>query len=98
MHHEWELEKAQNLHNMEMEKIELVSKVGLPLPAYGADTNTIDNTVVCPSCKHKNSKKSKFCGECGALLHMKRFCTSCGAAIDANAKFCSLCGEPTDGK
>lgn len=51
------------------------------------------NTVVCPECNTENSKKSKFCKNCGKSLSNKDVCPKCGKKMEADAKFCSNCGE-----
>lgn len=35
----------------------------------------------------------KFCGECGAEVKSKLFCTGCGGEYTAGAKFCGSCGN-----
>src|SRR5262245_29742417 len=45
----------------------------------------------CPSCRHENPERAKFCLECGARLALS--CPQCGTELPAGAKFCLECGH-----
>lgn len=51
------------------------------------------NTVECPECKTENSKKNKFCKNCGKSLSKTIYCGKCGKKIESDVKFCPHCGE-----
>jgi len=46
----------------------------------------------CPSCRHENPPRAKFCEECATPLARK--CASCNNPISPTAKFCPECGQP----
>ncbi len=46
----------------------------------------------CPSCRHENPSRAKFCLECGAAFAAR--CASCGTELPAGAKFCLECAQP----
>ena len=48
----------------------------------------------CPNCDHKNPDGVKFCQECGTPLGTagSKHCTSCGAALAPDTRFCGECG------
>lgn len=54
------------------------------------------NTIECPECKTENSKKNKFCKNCGKQLAGTGYCTKCGKKIASDAKFCPNCGEKVE--
>ena len=90
--HEWDMEKNEQLHNIEMEKMQLSAKLGFSPNA--TETNKQNSAIgVCPSCRTANDSSAKFCGQCGTALFRNKFCTNCGSAIDNNSKFCSMCGQ-----
>lgn len=47
--------------------------------------------IMCPNCG-KPSGQGKFCNNCGANLTLKK-CPACGTKNQAEARFCSECGE-----
>ena len=47
--------------------------------------------MLCPSCRHENPDRAKFCLECGARLASS--CPQCGTELPAGAKFCLECGH-----
>src|SRR5215471_11129770 len=46
----------------------------------------------CPRCQAENREGARFCRECGALFGA--VCSSCGAKVQAESKFCDGCGTP----
>lgn len=46
---------------------------------------------ICIACDHTNPPDSRFCGQCGAPLHV-RFCRLCRSANDAASRYCQSCG------
>src|SRR5215510_12353102 len=68
--------------NQKVRNLDLTKDIDLAGTAAGS----------CPQCGAKVS--GKFCPECGATLVAKDACGSCGASVDAGAKFCSECGTP----
>ena len=54
------------------------------------------NTIECPECKTENSKKNKFCKNCGKALSSGSFCGKCGKKISSDSKFCPNCGEKVE--
>lgn len=52
--------------------------------------------ATCPKCNVPLASNTKFCPECGAKIHDKKFCTKCGYKMDASMKFCPECGEKQD--
>lgn len=51
----------------------------------------VRRTVICFSCQRENPVTVGFCMDCGAPLG--RTCGSCGAALPAEARFCTRCGR-----
>jgi len=49
----------------------------------------------CPSCRHENPARAKFCLECGSPLPL--VCKKCGTELPSSAKFCLECGEAVQG-
>src|SRR5262245_43723249 len=47
--------------------------------------------MLCPSCRHENPDRAKFCLECGSRLASA--CPQCGTELPAGAKFCLECGH-----
>jgi len=60
--------------------------------------------IVCPTCM-TSVPPGRFCGQCGGELAAPKeqaaqaegFCTSCGAPLSADSKFCGQCGTKRDG-
>ena len=61
--------------------------------------------VICPNCGNKiDFDNPVFCNKCGFKLPVtdmksveapaRMFCTGCGAELNANAEFCTKCGQP----
>ena len=46
----------------------------------------------CPSCRHENPARAKFCQECGNKLVSA--CVNCGTELAPSVKFCHECGTP----
>ncbi|RTL58039.1 MAG: zinc ribbon domain-containing protein [Rhodocyclaceae bacterium] len=46
--------------------------------------------IQCPCCDHKNKPGARYCGECGAALHL-RPCPQCGRMDDVTATVCAAC-------
>jgi len=60
---------------------------------YAEQVNVADTAVVtCPHCGARVSG-GKFCNECGKPLVAEKTCPKCGAKNEADARFCSECGE-----
>ena len=53
-----------------------------------------DVPQVCPACHMPVSPGAKFCGRCGATLALQRTCSTCGAKLTENDRFCTVCGSP----
>src|SRR5262252_3791083 len=51
----------------------------------------------CPFCERVNPPDSKFCGNCGAALHLVP-CTHCGAVTDVTATVCYQCRRTLPGR
>ena len=56
------------------------------------------NTIECPDCKTENSKRNKYCKNCGKLLPKGSFCPSCGKKVESDSKFCPRCGGKIEEK
>ncbi len=56
------------------------------------------NTIECPDCKTENSKRNKYCKNCGKLLPKGSFCPSCGKKVESDSKFCPSCGGKIEEK
>lgn len=54
------------------------------------------STVECTECHTENSKKNKFCKNCGKPLSKDMYCGKCGKKIDSDTKFCPHCGEKVE--
>ncbi len=54
------------------------------------------NSIECPECKTENSKKHKFCKNCGKPLSATDLCAKCGSKIESGSKFCPNCGEKVE--
>ena len=50
-----------------------------------------ENEIVCPYCKGKNTKDTRFCNSCGSKLVHE--CSKCGNDVNPNTVFCSKCGN-----
>lgn len=49
--------------------------------------------TVCPNCGKPVPASSKFCGECGTKIEVKKaFCVNCGHELAPGQKFCGECG------
>lgn len=48
--------------------------------------------MVCPTCQAENKEGTKFCRLCGTVLAPR--CAGCGAALEADQRFCDECGTP----
>lgn len=51
----------------------------------------LDKIIICPKCKHENSKTAKSCVKCSTLLIFT--CPICKAETPMSSKFCSGCGQ-----
>jgi len=58
----------------------------------------------CPKCKTILPQEGDFCPKCGVKIKRpqtqpstsKQFCASCGAELNAKARFCPVCGKSTN--
>jgi predicted nucleic acid-binding Zn ribbon protein len=50
----------------------------------------------CPGCGIESD--GRFCSSCGTPLRGQSHCASCGTKLAAGARFCTGCGEATDGR
>jgi hypothetical protein len=63
--------------------------------APSAERSTGGDTVTCSECG-KGVAPGKFCSECGAKLDAgPNFCEKCGGKLSQGAKFCPECGTKT---
>ena len=46
----------------------------------------------CPKCNAELRPGAKFCTKCGAKIEAQPVCPKCGAALKPGAKFCTKCG------
>jgi len=60
--------------------------------------------MYCTNCGTETDGSSKFCGNCGKPLEIKKepiqkvFCTNCGSEMQSDSAFCTNCGVPAEGK
>ncbi|HTK90500.1 MAG TPA: AAA family ATPase [Verrucomicrobiae bacterium] len=48
--------------------------------------------MTCPRCRTDNREGSRFCSACGAALDAA--CPACGFAVEPGSRFCGGCGRP----
>ena len=58
--------------------------------------NVQQNTSRCPSCGNLNLSGTRYCAACGIALTAfpPRQCQNCGGPLEAQANFCTSCGQP----
>lgn len=63
----------------------------------GANVGTTQETLTrsCPKCGMQLAANAKFCTKCGAKINAAGTCAKCGAELVPGAKFCPECGAPT---
>jgi hypothetical protein len=49
-------------------------------------------TTARPSCGAQVATGNRFCTSRGKPIELPRFCSQCGAQLEATAKFCGTCG------
>ena len=60
-----------------------------------------DEKIICPACRAINDADELYCEQCGKLLTVetpKKYCFVCGAENNYNARFCTNCQFPFEGK
>jgi membrane protease subunit (stomatin/prohibitin family) len=60
-----------------------------------APTAPVQPMVLCPKCGFQNLQTARFCSNCGAALQAAGLsCPKCGVVNPFGAKFCINCGSP----
>jgi hypothetical protein len=77
--------------------VELPDTMRRPISGLAPHVPVITGEIVCAD-GHPNEAGSKFCGECGSVLHAPvRLTCPDGHEITAKMRFCGECGQPVNG-
>ena len=63
-----------------------------PVEEAVEETENLQTTTNCPQCNAELTPEDRFCTECGAKIEAITNCPKCNAPIQPGTKFCTECG------
>jgi len=76
----------------------MFSKYFTGVKPQGTQTDTLQQSSMCPDCSNSIPIEAKFCPFCGHQQLVFKQCVKCGKNLTPSAKFCSRCGQPAEEK
>ena len=79
--------------------VQNTSAVETSAPVAAAVSDRTAPDQICPKCLTPLPATAKFCGKCGTFIKpletapTPHYCSNCGAELETNAMFCSVCGK-----
>lgn len=71
---------------------DVAEAIGDGLSQAGGSAESERVVVRCHKCNATNDEESKFCNQCGVVLHKSVKCQTCDELNDPDARFCDNCG------